>query len=115
MALWGSAKSIAVAAALTSGAAVLSPARAADEDAGLKVPRFVSLHADKANLRSDPGRQFPIAWVLVKRDMPIDLIAQFEHWCRVREWDGTEGWVQEHMLTGKRFAIVAKGCYLPLH
>jgi len=31
------------------------PAAAADEDAGLKVPRFVSLHSDKVNLRTGPA------------------------------------------------------------
>ena len=92
-----------------------SVAAAADEDAGLKVPRFVSLHSDKVNLRSGPGRQYPIEWVLVRRDMPVEVIAQFEHWRRVREWDGTEGWVQEHMVAGKRYAIIANGGIRALH
>jgi SH3-like domain-containing protein len=90
-------------------AAAQLPAAAADEDVGLKVPRFVSLHSDKVNLRTGPGRQYPIDWVLTRKDMPVEVIAQFEHWRRVRGWDGTVGWVQEHMLTGKRYAVVAKG------
>jgi SH3-like domain-containing protein len=90
-------------------------AAAADEDAALKVPRFVSLHSDKVNLRTGPGQQYPIEWVLTRRDMPVEVIAQFEHWRRIREWDGTEGWVQEHMVDGKRFAIVEKGADRPLY
>jgi SH3-like domain-containing protein len=92
-----------------------SVARAADEDAGLKVPRFVSLHADKVNLRAGPGRQYPIEWVLTKKDMPVEVIAQFEHWRRVRDWDGTVGWVQEHMITGRRYVVVAKGAVRPVY
>lgn len=84
-------------------------------DTTLKVPRFVSLHSDKVNLRTGPGRQYPIEWVLTRKDMPVEVIAQFEHWRRVREWDGTVGWVQEHMLNGKRYAVVAKGGVRPLH
>lgn len=89
-------------------------ARAADDAAELKVPRFVSLHSDKVNLRSGPGRQYPIEWVLVKKDMPVEVIAQFEHWRQVREWDGTVGWVQEHMVDGRRYVIVAKGGVRPV-
>jgi SH3-like domain-containing protein len=95
-----------------------TPARAAEpneSDTTLKVPRFVSLHSDKVNLRSGPGRQYPIEWVLTRKDMPVEVIAQFEHWRRVREWDGTVGWVQEHMITGKRYAIVANGAVRGLY
>ena len=91
------------------------PATAADEDVGLKVPRFVSLHSDKVNLRTGPGRQYPIEWVLTRKDMPVEIVAQFEHWRRIRDWEGTEGWVQEHMVAGRRTAIVAKGAERPLH
>ncbi|MGE5270407.1 MAG: SH3 domain-containing protein [Thiohalocapsa sp.] len=94
-------------AAAVSGPAL--PALAADEAAALKVPRFVNLHADRVNLRTGPGRQYPIEWVLTRKDMPVEVIAQFEHWRRVRDWDGTVGWVQEHMVTGRRYVMVAKG------
>ena len=91
------------------------PATAADEDVGLKVPRFVSLHSDQVNLRTGPGRQYPIEWVLTKKDMPVEIVAQFEHWRRIRDWDGTEGWVQEHMVGAKRTVIVAKGGVRPVY
>ena len=94
--------------------AAMAPARAAEEEAGLKVPRFVSLHSDKVNLRTGPGRQYPIEWVLVKKDMPVEVIQQFEHWRRVKEWDGTVGWVQEHMVDGRRYVIVARGGVRPM-
>jgi SH3-like domain-containing protein len=90
------------------------PARAAEDGAVLKVPRFVSLHSDRVNLRTGPGRQYQIEWVLVKKDMPVEVLAQFEHWRQVREWDGTVGWVQEHMVDGRRYVIVAKGGVRPL-
>ena len=89
--------------------AAQEPAAAADEDVGLKVPRFVSLHADRVNLRTGPGQQYPIEWVLTRKDMPVEVIAQFEHWRRIRDWEGTAGWVQEHMVTGRRTMIVGKG------
>jgi SH3-like domain-containing protein len=91
-------------------------ARAAGDDAaGPKLPRFVSLHADKVNLRAGPGRRYPIQWVLTRKDMPVEITAQFENWRRIREWDGTTGWVQQHMVAGKRFVIVDKSGGRPLH
>ncbi len=91
------------------------PAAAADADVALKVPRFVSLHSDKVNLRTGPGRQYPIEWVLTRKDMPVEVIAQFEHWRRIRDWEGTAGWVQERMVAGRRNVIVGKGGERPLH
>ena len=101
-------------AAMLLAFGVAIPARAVEPEAELKVPRFVSLHSDKVNLRTGPGRQYPIEWVLVKKDMPVEVIQQFEHWRRVREWDGTVGWVQEHMVDGRRYVIVAKGGVRPM-
>ena len=88
---------------------------AEDEAGGPKVPRFVSLDADKVNLRTGPGQRYPIDWVLTRRDMPVEVIAQFENWRRIREWDGTTGWVQQNLLTGKRHVLVAKGDSRPIH
>jgi SH3-like domain-containing protein len=96
-------------------AGVPATAAAADEETSLKVPRFVSLHADKVNLRTGPGQRYPIEWVLTKKDMPVEVIAQFEHWRRIRDWDGTVGWVQEHMVAGRRYVVVGKGGDRPLH
>jgi len=102
----------ALAGALMLFGFVQAPAFAADEDAAAaaaKVPRFVSLHSDKVNLRTGPGQQYPIEWVLTRKEMPVEIVAQFEHWRRIREWDGTIGWVQQHMIDGKRFVVVAQG------
>jgi SH3-like domain-containing protein len=86
-------------------------ARAQDEEAagdvtGLKLPRFVSLNADRINMRVGPGMRYPIDWVYVRRGMPIEIIAEYELWRKVRDVDGTEGWVLKHMVSSKRAAIV---------
>jgi len=85
------------------------PAAAAEGEARLPVPRFVSLHADKVNLRTGPGERYPIEWILVRRDLPVEIVAEFEHWRRIRDYQGTEGWVHERMLEGKRDVVVTGG------
>lgn len=85
-----------------------------DSEASLPVPRFVSLHSDKVNLRAGPGDRYPIEWVLTHKEMPVEITGQLEHWRRIRDWEGTTGWVHERMLTGKR-AIIVKGGVRPLY
>ena len=104
---------ILIAAALFAGGPRLS--LAAEGEASLPVPRFVSLRSDRVNLRAGPGNQYPIEWVLTKKDMPVQIIAQFEHWRRIQTSDGTKGWVQEHMVTGKRTVIVKEGDVRPVY
>jgi SH3-like domain-containing protein len=88
-------------------------AASSDSEASLPVPRFVSLHSDKVNLRAGPGDRYPIEWVLTHKEMPVEITGQLEHWRRIRDWEGTTGWVHERMLTGKR-AVIVKGGVRPV-
>lgn len=81
-------------------------ARATGQDTGLAIPRFVSLRADRVNLRAGPGLRYPIEWVFKRRGLPVAVIKEFNAWRRVRASDGTTGWVHAAMLTGKRTARV---------
>src|SRR6202035_5755275 len=90
------------------------PAAAAESEAGQKLPRFVSLRSDQVNLRVGPGENYPIDWVLTRKDMPVEIIRQFENWRMIRDWQGTEGWVHERMVAGKR-AVVVKGGVRTFH
>ncbi len=83
-----------------------APSRAAPEQSGLPLPRFVSLRADKANLRAGPGDQYPIRWVYQRPGMPLEVVAEYFNWRRVRDWQGTEGWMHASVLTGRRYAMV---------
>jgi SH3-like domain-containing protein len=74
---------------------------------GLPLPRFVSLKADKVNVRRGPSSDHKVAWVYQRKGLPIEIVAEFDNWRRVRDSDGDEGWVLQNMLVGKRTAIVA--------
>jgi SH3-like domain-containing protein len=95
--------------AALSGALLLfaaAPSLAAPEQSGLPLPRFVSLRADKANLRAGPGDQYPIQWIYQRPGMPLEVVAEYFNWRRVRDWQGTEGWMHASVLTGRRYAMV---------
>ena len=78
-------------------------------DTGLPLPRYASLRANKVHLRTGPGIRYPVDWIFVSRGMPVEITAEFENWRKVRDWQGTEGWVHRSMLSGKRTAVVTGG------
>ena len=83
-----------------------SPVRAqgpADEgEPGLTIPRFVSLRSNHINARSGPGARYPIEWVYMQKSAPVEIIAEFELWRKIKDWQGSESWVHKSMLSGKR-------------
>lgn len=76
---------------------------------GLALPRFVSISGHEVNLRAGPGLQYPIDWVYRLKGLPLEVIAEYKTWRKVQDWDGTQGWVHQNMLAGKRTFIVIDG------
>ena len=82
------------------------PTVAAGSASGLPVPRFVSLKSDRVNVRSGPNKDQDVRWVYTKVGMPVEITAEFENWRRIRDWEGSEGWVYHSLLSGKRTGVV---------
>jgi len=76
---------------------------------GLPLPRYVSLLAEKANLRTGPGKRYPILWVYLRPGLPLKITAEYGHWRRVRDMEGTEGWMHTALLSGSRTAVITGG------
>ncbi len=88
-------------------AVLLGPAApAAAQTTGLPLPRYVSLGADEVNMRAGPGRSYPIEWVYRRHGLPVEVVAEFKHWRKIRDWQGTEGWVHQSLLSGRRTGMV---------
>jgi SH3-like domain-containing protein len=76
---------------------------------GLPMPRFVTLKANKVNVRRGPASEYPVAWVYQRKGYPVEITAEFENWRRIRDVDGQEGWILKQMLSDKRFGLVTPG------
>ena len=74
---------------------------------GLPIPRFASLRSDEVNVRTGPGPRYPIEWVFKRKAMPVEIVAEFENWRKIRDWQGASGWVHQSLLSGKRSFIIA--------
>ena len=73
---------------------------------GLPVPRYVSLKSDHVNVRAGPTKDNDVAWVYTRAGLPVEDTAEFENWRRVRDSEGSEGWVYHSLLSGRRTAVV---------
>jgi len=84
--------------------AVLSvPAAAADAPAF--TPHYVSVRGGTANLREGPSYDHKILWVYQHKDYPLKVIATFDAWRKVKDVEGTVGWMHQTQLTDKRTVL----------
>ncbi len=74
---------------------------------GLRVPRYVSLKSDRVNLREGPSKDHRTSWIFQRAGLPVEITAEFEIWRRIRDSEGSEGWVLHSLLSGRRTALVA--------
>ena len=85
---------------------------------GLPVPRFVSLKSDRVNLREGPSKEHRTTWVFQRAGLPVEVTAEFDTWVKIRDADGSEGWVLHSLLSGRRTVLIApwkKDMVLPLY
>lgn len=77
-------------------------------------PRFATLDAAETNIRTGPGWQYPVDWVYLRRDLPIEVIAEYDVWRKIRDWQGVGGWVHGRLLSGRRSIIIVGEALQPL-
>jgi SH3-like domain-containing protein len=100
---------VAVAVIVFGGAAWAQVRPKSTGESGLPIPRFVSLASAKVNMRVGPGVRYPIAWVYRRADLPLMVTAEYQYWRKVRDHEGTEGWMHKSLLSGRRYGIVVDG------
>jgi SH3-like domain-containing protein len=71
-----------------------------------KPPYFASIAAEKARMRTGPGRNYPASWLYQREDLPIKVIDIYGEWRKIEDPDGTQGWMQVNLLSDTRTAMV---------
>jgi SH3-like domain-containing protein len=107
-ALWTAAHTLAIShpSAAQSLAAVGPATGQTGTATGLPVPRYVSLKSDRVNLREGPSKDHRTNWVFQRAGLPVEITAEFETWRKIRDSEGSEGWVLHSLLSGRRTALV---------
>ena len=109
---------LALIAAAPVATAIAAPAGAEAAASGLPLPRFVSLKTDRVNVRGGPDKDHDVSFIYTRAGWPVEITAEFENWRRIRDSDGSEGWVYHSLLSGKRMAVVqlkSKTALAPLY
>ena len=81
----------------------------------LPIPRFASLRGDEIYARTGPATRYPIKWVYKRKNLPVEIVQEFDTWRKIRDVDGEEAWVHQSLLSGKRFAIQNSGQAIPMN
>lgn len=92
-----------------AGSIFLSSAAQAQKvgrETGFDIPRFVSMRAEKANVRRGPTLDHRIDWVFERSGLPVIVRAEFGHWRLIEDADGDGGWVHRALIAGKQTGLV---------
>ena len=102
-----------VLAIVLAGLAMPGPAAAQEQPEAaigpvtkLPMPRYVSLRANKVNVRRGPGLDYRIDWVFQRAGLPVRVIDEYGRWRRIADSDDAGGWVFHSLLTRHRTAVV---------
>jgi SH3-like domain-containing protein len=98
---------LAIGTVMALAGAQIAVAQAAKGPSGLPLPRFVTLKSKRVNLRIGPSSDYAVSWLYTKEGLPVEIIQEYDNWRQVRDSDGTEGWVNQSLLSGQRSAIAA--------
>jgi SH3-like domain-containing protein len=67
---------------------------------------YASLRSSKVYLREGPTFQHRVLFIYQRKDYPVEVLTSYETWRRVRDPDGTMGWVSQTMLSDARTVLI---------
>jgi len=72
---------------------------------GLEIPRFVSLKSSDVNIRVGPSINYPIKLKYVFKNLPLEIIDEFDVWRKSKDHEGNIGWVHKSLIKGDRYIL----------
>ena len=69
-------------------------------------PKFAVIKSNKVNARSGPGTKYPINWTYIKKCEPVEIIASFDQWRKIRDYMGDGGWIHISMITSNKASVI---------
>ena len=68
-------------------------------------PHFASVRRDQAFLREGPSYDHRVLWVYQRKDYPLRVVESYDAWRRVKDVDGTVGWMHHTQLSDTRTVL----------
>jgi len=69
--------------------------------------RMVSISKNDVNMRSGPGTNYRVKWVL-GQGYPLHVVATRGKWLKVRDFENTTGWVYKPLVNRRPHMVVKK-------
>lgn len=91
---------------IVAGNAYAAPDASILNPSNLPIPRYVSLKYNEVNARVGPGKRYPIRHVYHRIQLPVQVIEEFAHWRKIKDYEGSVGWVHKGALDGKRTVMI---------
>ena len=79
---------------------------------GLKVPRMASLKKSLAYVRTGPGKEFPIKSEINQKGYPVEIIAEFNNWRKVKTRSNLSGWIHTQLLSSFKTGLIVSNTLL---
>jgi len=70
------------------------------------LPYWASLRHEKVNMRVGPSTEYPVAWVYLRKGLPVKVVRIREGWRLVEDHEGTQGWISASQLDPERGGMV---------
>lgn len=103
---WAPADEVAAVPAAMAPTAAAPPS--VGSETGLPLPRYVSLKTSRGRARRGPSDSHRVDWIYTRRDLPLRVTGEFEHWRRVEDSEGEGGWIHYSLLSGVRTILVTQ-------
>ncbi|MFK7973993.1 MAG: SH3 domain-containing protein [Rickettsiaceae bacterium] len=80
----------------------------------LPIPRFVTIKFNEVNARAGPANDCPIEWVFIRKGEPVEIIAEYGQWRKIKDVKDDGGWVHSSVISGNRSVILITKVMSPL-
>ena len=72
-------------------------------------PYKAHLKNSVTNVRTGPGKDYPIVWVYNRQNWPVHVLYEHHNWYRIRDIEGEEGWIYHTLVRSGESALVSEG------
>ena len=79
---------------------------------GLKIPRMASLKKSLTYVRTGPGKEFPIKSEINQKGYPVEIIAEFNNWRKVKTRSNLSGWIHTQLLSSFKTGLIVSNTLL---
>ena len=91
----------------------LSCVSSANAETAVNDYSWCALKSNKVNVRTGPGKRYPIKWVYQRVNLPLMKVAEYDNWIKIEDNEGTTGWVHPSMVSDKQtFMVIEDTVYL---